>query len=48
MSVVELFFNSTARYILPEVMIYGTPNISQITEFIEQYRRNWKYKVTSF
>jgi hypothetical protein len=39
---------STASYILPEEIIYDVPQISQITEFMEQYGRNWKYKVRGF
>jgi hypothetical protein len=41
---IVLFFMSTATYILhiPEEMTYEMPQISQIREFMEQYRRNWK------
>jgi hypothetical protein len=47
---VELIFMSTARYILhiPEEMTYDMPQISQITEFVEWYMRNWKDQVTGF
>ena len=47
---VELFFMSTASYThhISEEMTYDVPQISQRTEFMKQYRTNWKDKVQEF
>ena len=47
---VELFFMNTASYTLhiSEEMTYEVPQISQRTEFMKQYRINWKDKVQDF